>query len=211
MSNYAVHVLNRLAENAVFHDIPSRGLTPQSASPFEAWPEVLPSPVDSDEEAANRDKGAGRGKARSNGSPGRSWRHRDRSTDTSTSSNYCPPLARESSNGGTKKDLFQSPLSSPRRVLSYDNNYSYISAQGCDDRKQAFLVSPKKSRQLGPSYDDDEFSEMTTRERAAEREIKRVTFRSASPNSFSSLRSGYKSDAAKNFLRRKTSWGNSEL
>ena len=210
-SDYVVLALNRSIENAVFHDIPRRTSTPTPAPLTEAWPEIPPYQVSSGEDAAQEVKPARKGKARRKNSPDRPSRRRGQSTSSSTSPNYHSPLVREVLDGGTEKALIPSPLPSPRHVLSYNNDYSYITGRERVGMEQALVVSPKKSRQRAPSYDDDEFSGMTEREQMAERETKRVTFRSPSPSSVSSVRSGYKSDVTESFLHRKTSWDDSDL
>jgi hypothetical protein len=210
-SDYVVHGLNQFIENAVFYDIPPRAPTPTPVSLTEAWPEIPPSQVSSDDEAAQEVKPARKGKARRRDSPDRPSRCQGRSTSSSTSSNYHPPLVREASDGGTEKALIPPPIPSPQRILSYNNDYFYITGRERVGKEHALVVSPKKSRQRAPSYNDDAFSGMTERERMAERETKRVTFRSPSPSSVSSVRSGYKSDVTESFLRRKTSWDDSDL
>lgn len=214
----AIIILIDLADDAVFYDIPRRAPTPAPVSPStETWPEITPYPISSNEESVQRARPARKGRARHQ-SPDRSLKpskRRVRSTSTA-SSNYCSPLVREALDGGIEKALIPSPLHSPRRVPSYDNNYTYVTLGEQLGARRGPVRPQKRYRQRTTLYDDkgdydeDEVSDMTERERMAERETKRVTFRSLSPSA-SPARSGYRSDVTESFLRRKTSWDDSNL
>lgn len=183
---FIIHVLSFITDDAVFHDLPLRApspLFPAPASPIaEAWAEIPPYLLSSDEETAHRVKAGRKGKSLS----------RERGSTSTSGSNYRAPLVREASEGGTE---------------SFNDDYDDLGERERVYCHEKALVRSPKHRQRASSYDGNDGSDMTEREQFVEREAKRVTFRSPTPNSPSAY--SERSDRTDSFLRRKTSWDES--
>lgn len=152
-----------------------------------------------------RVKSPGKGKLQRMDSPDPVLGCRRRSNSTSNS-NYRPSSVQEATDGGTKA-LIQSPQRF--RAPSFDDDYSDTTEREYIRVGKTLLGSPKQPRREPVLSYDDEFDDMIERERIVERETKRVTFRDPSPISVSSAWSD--SQGSKSFLRRKTSWDESNV